>query len=77
MKVEYRVRQVTRFIVTRHHENGDGKTGGTDQKGEFDNMDMAYEVALALCKDEHQRLGYPVGDERIKYPSPIQASQAA
>lgn len=68
MKIEYRVRPVTRYVVTRHHEDESGRTGGTVSKGEFDNWAMAYEVAYALCKDEHERLGYPPADERIVYP---------
>ncbi|WP_139812959.1 hypothetical protein [Ensifer aridi] len=71
MQIEYRVRPVTRFIVTRFESDTgpDGRdSGGCSTKGEFDNFDTAYQVAYALCRDEHQRLGWPVGDERIKYP---------
>lgn len=68
-KVEYRVRKIERYVVTRHHESTDGRTGGTDQKGEFPNPEIAFEVAYALCADEHQRLGWPIGDERIQYPN--------
>lgn len=67
MNVEYRVRPVTRYIVTRFHS--DAQSGGCETKGEFDSADAAYQVGYALAKDEHQRLGYPVGDERIKYPA--------
>lgn len=67
-KVEYRVRKVERYVVTRHYEDVGGRTGGTEQKGEFPNQDIAFEVAYALCSDEHQRLGWPLGDERIQYP---------
>lgn len=74
-KIEYRVRPVTRYIVTRHHESEDGRTGGSVGKGEFDNYDTAYAVAYALCKEEHHRLGYPLDDERIKYPEPIYSCQ--
>lgn len=69
MNVEYRVRPVTRFIVTRFHQ--DENSGGVETKGEFDSAHVAYQVGYALAKEEHQRLGYPVGDERIKYPAPI------
>jgi len=72
-KIEYRVRPVTRYIVTRYHNEGDGGSAGVETKGEFDNADIAYEVGYALCKDEHQRLGYSLGDERIKYPTMRQA----
>jgi hypothetical protein len=73
-KIEYRVRPVTRYVVTRYHEKNDGKSGecaGSEPKGEFDNPHIAYDVAYALAKDEHYRLGWVVGDERIKYPDPV------
>jgi hypothetical protein len=69
MKVEYRVRPVTRYVVTRWHESDEGRTGGSESKGEYDSFEMAYEVAYALAKDEHDRLGYPPGDERVRYPN--------
>lgn len=68
-KVEYRVREVTRYIVTRFHSTENG--AGVDQKGEYDNGIVAYEVAYALCRAEHDQLGWAPGDERITYPSPI------
>jgi hypothetical protein len=74
MKVEYRVRPVTRYFVTRWYDSGN--TGGTECKGEFDNWQNAYAVAYALCKDEHERLGYPIGDMRIKYPELPEASES-
>ena len=70
MKVEYRVRPVTRYIVTRYHEDEVG-LAGCDFKGEYGSEEVAYEVGYALAKEEHQRLGYPPGDERIKYPAGI------
>lgn len=42
--------------------------------GEYDNADVAYQVGYALCKAEHDRLGWPIDDERIKYPAPIGAA---
>lgn len=68
MKVEYKVREVTRYVVTRWHRNGDDGSAGVETKGEFDNSIVAYQVAYALCRDEHERLGYPLGDERVQYP---------
>lgn len=65
-KIEYRVRPVTRYIVTRYEE--DGRGAGSDPKGEFDNYETAYAVGYALCKEEHDRLGWPLDDERIQYP---------
>ena len=73
-EIEYKVRPVTRFIVTRFervtYEDSTVESGGSDTKGEFDNFDTAYQVGYALCRDEHQRLGWATGDERIKYPEP-------
>jgi hypothetical protein len=69
MKIEYRVREIPRYIVTRYYEKDGGAACGSDQRGEYDNSNVAFEVAYALCAREHQSLGYPVGDDRIKYPS--------
>jgi hypothetical protein len=78
MNIEYRVRPVTRYIVTRFCEeiSADGKSSGScGVKGEYDSQEVAYQVGYALAKAEHQALGYPVGDERIKYPEFELASQ--
>jgi hypothetical protein len=32
---------------------------------------MAYAVGYALCKAEHDRLGWPPADERIQYPKAV------
>jgi hypothetical protein len=69
--VQYRVSPLVRFQVTRYHETEGGRTGGNEQKGIYDNADVAYEVAYALCKEEHARLGFPADDERIQYPRPL------
>lgn len=67
-KIEYRVRPVTRFVVTRYEESAAGDVGGSRVLGEYDNRDVAQEVGYALCKAEHERLGYAPGDTRIIYP---------
>ena len=70
-KIEYRVRPVTRYIVTRYKCLTDGVTNSpsiSEQHGEFDNFETAYAVAYALCSKEHSDLGWPLGDERIQYP---------
>lgn len=71
-KIEYRVRPVTRFIVTRYEQsaaNSDGSSScGSSQLGEYDSAAVAYQVGYALCKAEHQRLGWPIDDGRISYP---------
>lgn len=71
-KIEYRVRPVTRYIVTRFHKDETG--AGVEQRGEFDHEQNAYEVGYALCKAEHDRMGWPPGDERILYPEPPKPS---
>jgi hypothetical protein len=67
-KIEYRVRETTRYIITRYHEDASGADASVDTKGEYENADVAYEVAYALCKQEHERFGFAPGDERIVYP---------
>jgi hypothetical protein len=70
MKVEYKVRPVTRFVVTRFYADSDpsGCGVGSSVCGEFDNADVAYEVGYALCKAEHERLGLPIASMDIIYP---------
>jgi hypothetical protein len=82
-KIEYRVRPITRYVVTRYEEGaGDesvavnARFAGSVQKGEYDNPDVAYEVAYALCKDEHQTLGWEPGDNRISYPQRLELKAA-
>lgn len=74
-KVEYRIIPHTRYSVTRFHSGWSGNTGGCETKGEFDNPDIAQDVAYALCREEHQRLGWPLADERIQYPRHPQRSK--
>ncbi len=70
MRIEFQVRPVTRFIVTSHEQNDEGTIGtGGRGHGEFDNEEMAYQVGYALARAAHERLGYPIGDERVKYPT--------
>ncbi len=77
MKVEYRVRPTTRYTITRFESNDEDRSGAVETKGQYDNAAVAYEVAYALCRAEHERLGYPPGDERIQYPvNPAMAAAA-
>jgi hypothetical protein len=69
--IEYRLRPVTRYVVTRYEDQLEAGTGGIRTLGEYDNEGVAYEVGYALCRAEHERLGWPVGDERILYPQRI------
>lgn len=71
-KIEYRVRPVTRYIVTRFERLGEETgfaNGGVGQHGEFDNETVAYEVGYALARAEHERLGWPLDDPRLTYPT--------
>lgn len=67
-KIEYRVKKTDRYIVTRYHEDAAGTFGGVETKGEYENGEVAFEVAYALCRAEHERFGFPPGDMRIQYP---------
>ena len=73
MTIEYRVRRVERFIVTRF-EREDGPNVQAAQSSrqigrEFDNFETAYEVATALARAEQERLGLPPGDGGVIFPS--------
>jgi len=74
MLIEYRVRPVTRYVITRFETSGPDENGrgssGCSTKGEFDTEAVAYEVGYALCKAEHESKGWAPGDERILYPIP-------
>ena len=73
-KIEYRVRTAPRFYVTRYYEGDSGS--GVETKGVYDNAEVAHEVAYALCRAEHEKLGYAPDDMRIKYPDMPPASGA-
>ena len=70
--IEYRVKRVERFIVTRHEDPSDDpnvKSGSTRQiGGEHDNADVAYEVGCALARQDAERLGLPPGDMGVIFP---------
>lgn len=70
--VEYRVRPVTRYIVTRYtcerFENGNENSGSCETKGEFDSKEVAYHVGYALAKDEADRLGLEPGAMGVIFP---------
>ena len=54
----------------------DDSTGVSEVRGEYDNPDVAYEVAYALCRREQEILGWPLGDLRIRYPESIKGIAA-
>jgi len=68
--IEYRVRTLERFLVTRFEREDDGpKQGaGSSQVGIYENGQTAYEVAYALARAEAERQGWSPFDERIIYP---------
>lgn len=76
--IEYRVRPVTRYIVTKferqENEEGDVIAAGSSMCGEYDSHQQAYDVGYALAKSDHTRLGYPLDDGRIRYPEHPQAA---
>lgn len=75
MLIEYKIRPVTRYVVTRFETSGPDENGRGDgsstEIGTYPSGDVAYEVGYALAKAEHDRLGFPPGDERIIYPQEI------
>ena len=78
IRIEYRVRPITRYVVTRYQsETRETEHGVTvspadcSTKGEYDNAEVAYEVGYALCKAEHDQLGWPPADKRIQYPNRV------
>lgn len=68
-KVEYRVRPITRYIVTRYESTGN--EGRSIQRGTFDTEETAYHVAYALCRKEHDDSGEPLDSMAFIYPAPI------
>lgn len=71
--VEYRVRKVERFIVTKYEFEGIKgciRGPGSQMVGEYGSYETAYAVAYALCRSAHEQLGYPPYDERVQYPRP-------
>lgn len=72
-KVEYRIREVKRYVVTRYEWETDGASGTnpqgrSTQHGTFDNGEVAYQVAYALCRQEHHLSGEPIDSMNFKYP---------
>lgn len=74
--VEFRVRKVTRYVVTRYHEsfqdgkdgNSVGATGGIRTIGPFDNIKDANEVAAALHRAEPGSTLMPLDGIEAEYP---------
>lgn len=71
--IEYRVKPVVRYFVTRHETAEDGSGTLQNYGSEYANGETAYEVGYALAREEAQRLGLPVGSPDLIYPQqPIQ-----
>lgn len=76
-RIEYRIRPVTRYIITRYEStyvdfgggNMAGNTGSCEERGEYDNERVAYDVAYALCRLEHDKSGAPLDSPDFKYPT--------
>lgn len=71
--IEYRVKPVTRYIVTRFEQDAPNEHGlcsssRVTERGEFANADTAYQVASALCKLEHEKSGEAPGSTNFIYP---------
>ena len=66
MPVEYRVRPVTRHIVTRY-EDGVGST----QIGEYPSAETAHSVGHALCDAERIKAGAPLDGSAFVYPGVV------
>lgn len=68
MTIEYRLKRVERFIVTKHEDHGE--TSSSRQVGkEYDKFDTAYEVAAALARSDQDRLGLAPGEDGVVFPS--------
>ena len=54
-KIEYRVRPVQRYVITRYEEEsreGYGSNAGSEPLGEFDNWERAIDIAQRLASSE-------------------------
>lgn len=75
MKIEYRIRAVERYIVTRFEEDTEFRNAGSRQiGGEHDNAEVAYQVAYALARKEQEDLGLPPGDMGVIFPERLEPS---
>jgi hypothetical protein len=68
--IEYRVKRVERFIVTRHEMSADGNTGSATRQigNEYDSADTAFEVGYALARADAERLQLPPDSMEVIYP---------
>lgn len=66
-QIEYRVKRVERYIVTRSEQ--EETSGSVVQRGFYETPQVAYEVAYALCKAEHEKSGEEPGSMNFIYPA--------
>ena len=72
MQIEYRVRAITRYIVTRNVRGSPaGKESTSIVVAGQDNFQTAYDAGYGLALKEAQELGLPPDDPTIVFPSPI------
>jgi hypothetical protein len=76
VKIEYKVRLTERFIVTWYEEFEDGNASSR-VIGEYPKSEIAHEVGYAMARADHERMGWPPADERIRYPGPVDVSNCA
>lgn len=68
--IEYRLRPVTRYVITRYENQGENGTAAIRTIGEFDNQRDAFDVGTALCRNEFLGADLMPGDKFI-YPQMI------
>lgn len=80
MTIEYRIKAVTRYVLTRHTDGEHGRpTNDTEDHREsvpetrqigpeYTSAETVYEVGYALARQDAERLGYGPGDDRVIYP---------
>lgn len=69
--IEYRVKRITRYVVTRHCKIGDeegNEHSTTDEMSVHINSSLAFNTGYALARMEQMKLDFKSGDERIRYP---------
>jgi hypothetical protein len=72
--IEYRVRAVTRYVVTRNMSDPDNGAGSNETRGEFENANLADTVMTALASQErawnHQKEKEEIPIAVIPYEGP-------
>jgi len=62
---EFRVRAVTRYVVTHYHYNEEAREAGCGPMGEFDHLEYAMQIGAALAASipGAKFLGGPSGND--------------